>query len=581
MKFRTQLYAGYIIVLILMLILIGVMYQATNTLIDSQKWVAHTHDVIAKGRLIEKLLVDMQTGERGFVIVGKEEFLEPYTAAVNEYTVVITDLKSLVSDNLAQVKKLEEINAIVMQWQNEMLLPIIASRREMNKTEDSAKNISDILQSGKGKTIMDSLRKHLSEFVNVEEGLLTTRNNKVQTSVTWSNNIVLFGTLISIVFGLMAMFLVARNVYRTVGGEPAVIAGIIEKVAQGNLNIKLEMDGTTATGIMKSIRNMIPVMQKMAEVTGDIARGDLTVKVNPLSAEDALGNSLVHMQKSLREQVQELITGINVLSSSASEIMTSTSQLATSSTETAASVTETTTTVEEAKQAVQMSNEKSQEVFEAAKKAAQVSQIGKQASENAIEGINRIRGQMDSIAESIVGLSEQSQAIAEITSSVEDLANQSNLLAVNASIEAAKAGDQGKGFAVVAQEVKNLADQSKQSTAQVRTILNDVQKAIGKVVMATEQGSNAVKEGINLAKEAGDAIQKLEQTVTGTAQASSQIAVSSQQQLIGMDQIASAMENIKQATNQNVSGTKQMEVSAQNLHELGQKLKDLVKRYKV
>jgi methyl-accepting chemotaxis protein len=106
-----------------------------------------------------------------------------------------------------------------------------------------------------------------------------------------------------------------------------------------------------------------------------------------------------------------------------------------------------------------------------------------------IEGMKKIQTQMESIAESVVKLSEQSQAIGEIIASVNDLAEQSNLLAVNAAIEAAKAGEQGKGFAVVAQEVKSLAEQSKQATSQVRTIFNDIQKATTAAVLATEQGA--------------------------------------------------------------------------------------------
>lgn len=178
-------------------------------------------------------------------------------------------------------------------------------------------------------------------------------------------------------------------------------------------------------------------------------------------------------------------------------------------------------------------------------------------------------------------LSEQSQAIGEIIATVNDLAEQSNLLAVNAAIEAARAGEQGKGFAVVAQEVKSLAEQSKHATAQVRTILGDIQKATSAAVLATEQGNKAVEAGVKQSAEAGESIRLLTDSVTEGAQAAVQIAASSQQQMVGMDQVALAMENIKQASIQNVSGTKQAEAAAESLHELGQKLKQLAEQYKV
>src|SRR4028119_2044466 len=151
--------------------------------------------------------------------------------------------------------------------------------------------------------------------------------------------------------------------------------------------------------------------------------------------------------------------------------------------------------------------------------------------------MKRIRSQMSLLAESMMRLSEQSQTIGEIIATVDDLAQQSNLLAVNAAIEAAKAGEQGKGFAVVAQEVKSLADQSKQSTTQVRTILSDIQKATAAAVMATEQGNKAVEDGVRQSAAAGESIVALGANVTEASQAATQIAASSQQQLVGMEQV--------------------------------------------
>jgi methyl-accepting chemotaxis protein len=176
---------------------------------------------------------------------------------------------------------------------------------------------------------------------------------------------------------------------------------------------------------------------------------------------------------------------------------------------------------------------------------------------------------------------EQNQAIGKIIATVSDLAEQSNLLAVNAAIEAAKAGEQGKEFAVVAQEVKSLADQSKQAAAQVRAILNDIQKAMSTAVRATEQGSKAVEAGVKQSEEAGQAIRMLTDSIAQSAQAATQIVASSQQQLIGMDRVAMAMTSIKQASVQNVAGTQRIETAAQHLHSLDQTLMQLVEQYKV
>jgi methyl-accepting chemotaxis protein len=192
--------------------------------------------------------------------------------------------------------------------------------------------------------------------------------------------------------------------------------------------------------------------------------------------------------------------------------------------------------------------------------------------------MNQIRERVEFVGESVVRLSEQSQAVGEIIAAVGDLAEQSNLLAVNAAIEAAKAGEQGKGFAVVAQEVRSLAEQSKQATTQVRTILGEIQKATTASVLAAEQAAKAVESGVRQSAEAGEAIQTLAETITESAQAATQIAASSQQQLVGMEQVAGAMGNIRQATAQNAAGSKQAEQAAQNIGLLGGHLRRQIEK---
>jgi methyl-accepting chemotaxis protein len=332
------------------------------------------------------------------------------------------------------------------------------------------------------------------------------------------------------------------------------------------------------------IRSILRPLHQVTDVAERVAGGDLTVVVPVSASRDELGSLLLMfdcMVQNLRTQTQSIQEGVNVLAASAGEILASTSQVASSAAETATAVNETTATVEEVKQTTQLSAQKARYVADSAQKSHDVARQGQKAVGDAVHGMDRIREQMETIAESIVNLSEQSQAIGEIIASVNDLAEQSNLLAVNASIEAAKAGEHGKGFAVVAQEVKSLAEQSKQATAQVRTILNDIQRATNAAVMATEQGSKAVEAGEKQSVDAGESIRLLSDSIAESANASTQIAATNQQQMVGMDQVALAMENIKEASLLSVTSTQQAEQSAQNLNELGQKLKQLVSHYKV
>ena len=392
------------------------------------------------------------------------------------------------------------------------------------------------------------------------------------------NAIILIG-MIAIVIASLIFFFFARSITR-----PLIhIVGAAGKIAGGDLSVEITSKnrqdeiGDLArafTGMIQSLKDKTRVAQKIAE-------GDLTVEATPLSEADALGNAFLTMVVKLREQIMEIVEGVNVLASSGSEIMASVSQLTSGAAETSTAVSETTTTVEEVKQTALVSTQKAKHVSELGRKTVEISQTGLKAIDDTIQGMNHIKEQVESIADMVVRLSEQSQAIGEIIATVNDLAEQSNLLAVNASIEAAKAGEQGKGFAVVAQEIRSLAAQSKQATTPVRNILFDVQKAISSAVMATELGGKAVEAGVSLSRQAGEAIDFLAESVTEASDASIQIAASSQQQLIGMDQVVSAMENIREAALQTSASTKQTEQSAHDLNNLGLRLQDIVKFYKV
>ena len=310
-------------------------------------------------------------------------------------------------------------------------------------------------------------------------------------------------------------------------------------------------------GIIASVRDVTESKKMEAELREHRAHLEETVKQRTSELTDVL------------KEVQE---AANVLSASASEIFAVTTQLAAGATETATAVSQTTTTVEEVRQTMQVSAQKAESVSENAQRSIKTAQSGKKAVDDLINGIRHIQERVESIAESMVKLSEQGQSISEIITTVNDIADQSNLLAVNAAIEAAKAGEQGKGFAVVASEIKSLAEQSKQATARVRTILGDIQKGTSSAVMATEQGSKAVESSTEQSNTAGESIKILADSVTEAAQAATQITIANRQQTAGIDQVAGAMENIKQTSAQNAASTRQVETAAQNLHELAQKL---------
>lgn len=268
----------------------------------------------------------------------------------------------------------------------------------------------------------------------------------------------------------------------------------------------------------------------------------------------------------------------NLVGVEVSQILASITEVSAATMETAAAVTETTTTSEELKQTAQVAVEKAKDVSESSADAFKILKKSEVSLESTTDGMNKIHEGMKIISESIMKLSDRSKAIGEIIETVNDLAQQSNLLAVNAAIEAAKAGEQGKGFGVVAQEVRSLAEQSKQATVQVRSLLNEIQNATNTVVMASEQGSKAVVNGMQCTAETGQAMHSLSAGVSKMSQSATQISASNQQQLIGIAQVNEAMREIKEASDHHSERIKQIEEAVGSLHIAGEKLLNLVKQ---
>lgn len=566
---------GYAFALVLLVASGALSYRSIKKLEETADWVGHTHQVLNNMEAVLSSLQGAETGQRGYLLTGNEKYLEPFLSARGAVEEKIKTLRSLTMDNINQQRRLDQLEPLIGEKFSE-LDETIAVRKDKARGFDAALKI---VQTDKGKQSMDDIRKVVTEMKGAEQKLLETRSKEAQASVRNANLLDIYGTLTAIVVLILAAFVIARNI----SGPLTEITAAAEQIADGDLDCSIAMEGREdEVGLIaRAFSRMTVSLKTMADVASKIAEGDLRVKVRPLSDKDMLGNAFASMVENLQQLTAEIKEGLNVLGSSATEISTSTSQLAASATESASAVSETTTTVEEVRQTTQAASLKAKTVEEVAQNASQISQRGKEATDEAVKGMSRIREQMEAIAGSMVGLSERSQDIGQIVASVEDLASQSNLLAVNAAIEAAKAGEQGKGFAVVAQEVKSLAEQSKQATGQVRTILNDIQKATSAAVLATEQGSKAVEAGVLQSAEAGKSIQTLTGSVTQAAQAATQIAASSQQQLIGVDQVASAMESIKQASTQNMDSARQLEGAADGLKTLGQKLKLLIARYQV
>jgi methyl-accepting chemotaxis protein len=281
-----------------------------------------------------------------------------------------------------------------------------------------------------------------------------------------------------------------------------------------------------------------------------------------------LGDAVNRMLDRLQDMVSEIGGALQHIDQHTEEILKATAHQVGTANEQDSVVTETTATVNEVRATVTETAERAQSVAETAQVSVNISRAGTDAVQQTISGMELIRQRVEDIADNILVLSEHTQQIGEIIAAVNNLADQSRMLALNASVEAARAGEEGKGFAVVALEVRNLADQNRDATVQVREILSEIQRATNAAVMVTEEGSKGVDHGQDLVNRAGNSIRDLAHAIEEAALAAMQIAASTRQQTIGMDQLTQAMRTIKHATTETLSSTTQVQVSVQNLRDV-------------
>jgi methyl-accepting chemotaxis protein len=573
MKFSigSKIWAGFGSVLVVIVVVGATSYQSTIQLVETTQWVDHREKVMTKLSELQTELLDAETGQRGYVITGETSYLEPYQAALSKLDRTLRELKEM-THTPARQRRLEQLPPLIEEKLGELKETIDL------RTHKGFEAARQVVVTDKGKNAMDRIRALIDELVGEDQILLKLRNEEAAASAQSTIATILAGVAIAAGLVLGVGIFLSRHI----GGPLRELAERATRIAAGEIVVKpVIQPRSDEVGVLdERFNRMAESLQDKVAVAMRIAQGDLTVEVPRNSDQDALGIAFMTMVENLREMNQQVGEGVSTLAASASEILAGTTQTAGGAAETASAMAETATTVEEVKQTAMLASQHANRVAEAAQQASQMSQTGRRAVEKSTAGMQEIHEQIEKMAESMTRLAEQCDAIAEVIETVNDLSEQSNLLAVNASIEAAKAGEQGKGFAVVAQEMKRLAEQSKQATAQVRGFLGDIQKAKTGAVLATEQGSKAVEAGMRQSKEAAEAIQQLTGTITESAQAARQIAASAQEQMAGMNQLALATANIKLATSQNLESTKQMETAAHDLHGLGQQLKEITSRYR-
>jgi CHASE3 domain sensor protein len=475
-----KLAGAFAVAALTLTIIAGFGYMSTARLIDNNHRVEQSHEVRLSLSEMLLVMVDAETGQRGFVVTGDEAFLEPYRSAIAVVDQSFARLRKLTADNPAQQQRLDLARPLIDKKLTELDYAI-GLRRAKGFTVAAG-----YLAKGAGKQTMDQLRRVFSEMDQEESDLLERRGAEAESSARGAKAMILYGSLLGIAFIVVMGWLISRSLSREIG----------------------------------------------------LAVG--------------------HIQ------------------SSSVELQAAVSQQSSGSREQATSMAEISTTVSELLAASRQIAESARRVSEISGETSQAAGAGDQTVLRADESVAAIRRQVDLIVGHMLDLGKKSQRIGGILEIITELAEQTNILSINASVEAAGAGEAGRRFGVVADEIRKLAERVAGSTKEIRDLVEEVRAAVNTTVMATEGGAKAAEAGTRQFGELTASFKGIVQSVEKSAEAAREIELSTKQQALAVEQVNVAITGITQTTRESEASSNQTLQTSRELTQLSKALSRLV-----
>ncbi len=579
--------------LILFAVLGVITYFAINSLRYTTEWVDHTHKVIGEAGQIAGAAVDMETGMRGYLLAGKEEFLAPYNAGRMRFAKIVTDLQKTVDDNPDQVKLLGELEQTMNQWQREVAEPMIALRRQIAKSK-TMDDIRDLVSEAKGKTYFDKFRDQIKTFVEREQVLMTGRKKAAERStnieelrqtaawVEHTNAVIaqagnIFAAAVDMETGMRGYLLAGRTEFldpykagearfyqlvaslaKTVSDNPAQVQllGEIEQVIeQWKINIAEPMITLRREiGHAKSMNDMAKLVGKaQGKQFFDKFRGQintftdrenaLMIKRQTAATETAatvkntiIYGSIVTILVAMlvnywvsRSIVKPINRSITGLTENAEQVVAGSNQVSSASQHLAAGASEQASALEESSSALEEMASMTKQNADNANRADGLMKEANQSVQSASTSMAALTGSM-------VQITKASEDTSKIIKTIDEIAFQTNLLALNAAVEAARAGEAGAGFAVVADEVRSLALRAADAAKDTSVLLEDTVKKV-------KEGSGLVQKTSNAFTDVAANSQKVGALVA-------EIAAASKEQAGGIDQVNKAVSEIDKVVQQ-------------------------------
>lgn len=484
-------------------------------------------------------LVNMETGQRGFLLTGKEESLEPFVAGQKSLKEHIEQLKAdfeLAGLNSAKVAELE---ARINDWIEQAAQPEISARREINKYPLTLTDIKNMMRDGKGKYYMDTIRGVIKEIVDEEERLIKIRYDDQYTASDFVISTTILGTIFAAVFSIVIAVIITKSISNPI----LSINRILQQVEQGNLTQRIGIKSKNELGdLSKYIDGFLENLQNTM-------------------------NTIIDSSKQLSNASSQVKTATYDSSQMLDKQSSETAQVA-------CAINQMTTAIDHVARDTQIAND-------SASNANSRIIEGNVLVQETHSSIKSLADDVDDSSKVLSELQKHSENIGHVLDVIKEIAEQTNLLALNAAIEAARAGEQGRGFAVVADEVRTLAQRTQDSTSEIETIISDLQRGSEQAVNVMEASLSKSYETLEKAEKMTEFLSSIREAVSNVLEMNTQISTAAQEQASVTQEVNSSIVNIENISKESLSNSKNAETAGEKMAKLSDNLQRLISRFKV
>ncbi|QMV61835.1 methyl-accepting chemotaxis protein [Pseudomonas berkeleyensis] len=539
LSMSQKLYAGFGLVLLVIVGLVLSTWRGFDQVDSTVKKNIHTYNVINESASLLVSLINIETGMRGFALTGREQFLAPLTAGESSFQTHFAQLRQLTRDNPAQQRRLDQLQALHDQWLREDIDSSVELRRQVSSGARGLDAVVEQIAAGHDKAKMDAMRQLLDDIRGEESALLEQRTVAMNSAKSMSLTILLLGGLLATVLSVG----VALAMSRSIAGRLQQVVEVARRVADGRLDSKIEQAGRDEIGVLL--------------------------------------DAFITMQDRLREMIGQIRSGAEQLVASAQNISSASTQLSVSTQEQSHAASSMAATVEELTVSINHVADNANEAHGLSSESGRQSAEGGTVIQSTLSSMQRIADTVQGAAAQIAELGQHSDQISSIVNVIKEIADQTNLLALNAAIEAARAGEQGRGFAVVADEVRLLAQRTANSTQEITEMIKKIQTGTRNAVGNMEVGVQQVSSGVEQANQAGDAIVTIRAASERVVGVVDQISLALREQTVASQDVARNVERIAQMSMQNSEAVADTARTARDLQQLALSLERQVDHFKL